>query len=210
LKLGTLVCLTGTLFIPAAAEAATISTLFASNNSGSLGGAVYFNLTVLNNPITITGFTTNTAEVAAFTWNVYLTDPGGTHVGNESSAAAWTLSATGSGTGLGVNNPTPVTLDSPFSLLANSTYGVALVLGPTAGHDYTNGNGSNQNYSNADLSLTMGSATNVSFTGPVFTPRVWNGSIDYDVQAVPEPSTASLLLLGGSLALAARRRLKRS
>ena len=34
-------------------------------------------------------------------------------------------------------------------------------------------------YSNADLSLVLGSATNVPFTAPVFSPRVWNGTIYY-------------------------------
>ena len=54
----------------------------------------------------------------------------------------------------------------------------------------------------ADVTLTLGSATNVPFTGGVFSPRVWNGTMYYDV--IPEPATLGLLLLGG-LALLRRR-----
>ena len=46
-------------------------------------------------------------------------------------------------------------------------------------HDYTNGNGTNQNFVSADgvITLDLGTATNAPFTGNVFTPRVWNGRI---------------------------------
>jgi len=93
--------------------------------------------------------------------------------------ALWTQVATGSGTGAGLNLPTHVTLSNPIPLLAGTLYGIALVADPSFGHYYTNGNGSNQNYSNADLALFLGSATNVPFTAPVFSPRVWNGTIYY-------------------------------
>lgn len=56
------------------------------------------------------------------------------------------------------------------------------------------GLGTNQNYSNADLSLALGSATNVPFTQPVFSPRVWNGTIFYTV--VPEPSPMAFRAVG--------------
>src|SRR5439155_19234464 len=81
--------------------------------------------------------------------------------------------------GAGTNNPTHVTLSNPIPLNAGTLYGIALVADPSFGHYYTNGNGSNQNYSNADLALFLGSATNVPFTAPVFSPRVWNGTIYY-------------------------------
>src|SRR5207249_3250133 len=93
--------------------------------------------------------------------------------------ALWTQVATGSGTGAGTNQPTHVTLSNSFPLTAGTLYGIALVADPAFGHFYTNGNGSNQNYSNADLALFLGSATNVPFTAPVFSPRVWNGTIYY-------------------------------
>src|SRR5436309_1472585 len=164
---------------PTCAPGGQITTLFASNNNGSNGGAVYFDLTVAANPISVTAFDINTDFTGAFSnFRVYVL-PGMTFQGHETNMALWTQVATGSGTGAGTNQPTHVTLSNSFPLTAGTLYGIALVADPAFGHFYTNGNGSNQNYSNADLALFLGSATNVPFTAPVFSPRVWNGTIYY-------------------------------
>ena len=158
----------------------SLTTLFASNNGGSPGGALYFDVAVGSNPITVTGFDTNTAEQVAFNFTVYTTL--GTSVGVETNPAAWTQVATGTGQGMGVNVPSPVALNNTFTLAGNATFGIALVMGSNAGHDYTNGSGSNQTYSNGDVTFTHGKASNAPFTGSLFNPRVWNGTLYYDVQ----------------------------
>ena len=157
----------------------SITTLFAANNGGNDGGAVYFDVTINATDISISSLETNTFETGAMTMDVYTRT--GTHVGNEGSMAGWTLVATGSGTGAGLNNPSMLTLDNPINLSAGSTNGFALVMDASHGHDYTNGTGSNESFSNADLTIDLGAATNVPFTGGVFSPRVWNGSILYEV-----------------------------
>ena len=158
----------------------TLSTLFAGGNGGNTGGAVYFDITVGPSDITITDMETNTAEAGAFTMDIYA-EPG-TYVGNQDNPGFWGApDATASGTGMGANVPSPCTLDVPLVLSANTTYAIALVLDASHGHDYTNGDGMNQSYSNSDVTIDLGSATNVPFTAPIFDPRVWNGSITYDL-----------------------------
>jgi hypothetical protein len=170
---------------PAAGQ---ITTLFASNNNGNTGGANYFDVTVAANPITVTALDINTDATVAFSnVRVYVL-PGMSFQGNETNMALWTQVATGSGTGAGLNNPTHVTLSNPFTLNAGTLYGIAVVADPAIALFYTNGNGSNQNYSNADLALALGSATNVPFTAPVFSPRVWNGTIYYNTGACGSPT----------------------
>ncbi len=193
------------LVIPSAVYAqSSITTLFNRNNGGSNGGAVYFDVTVGSNPIEIVGYDTNTADLVNFGWTVYTLE--GSSVGNETNMGLWTQVATGTGQGMGNNIPSPVELNNSFVLDANTQYGMALVIGPEAGHDYS-GTGTSPapgelHYENADLELDLGSALNVPFSGTPFRPRIWNGTIYYNV--IPEPASLSLLALGG-LALLRRR-----
>jgi hypothetical protein len=100
----------------------TITTLFASNNFGNPGGAVYFDLTVASSPISVTALDINTAETVSFSnFRVYVL-PGMTSQGNETNMALWTQVATGSGTGAGVDMPTHVTLSNPFPLNVGTLY----------------------------------------------------------------------------------------
>lgn len=183
--------------------AETITTLFASNNSGSAGGGVYYDITVGALPLEIKSLTVNSnsapgTPIAFEMW----TRTGETWDGNHNSPVGWDLRAIGSGTAAGVDIPTAITLDETFVLDANTLYGTAIGLGPAAAHAYTNGNGQNQHFENNNLALDLGGATNALFGAGRFFPRVWNGSITYN--KIPEPATLGLLVLGG-LALLRRR-----
>ena len=204
MKIITTIFVTGlmALLTVSTANAQSLTTLFASDNSGNLGGAVYFDAQIGALGLVVDGFDTNTAELVTFDFTVF-TLFGTSHVGNE-FGAGWIQVATGTGVGAGDDNPSPVTLDNTFLLDANTLYGMAVVLGPNAGHDYTNGTGGNQFFSNADLSLSLGSASNVPFTAPLFSPRVWNGTIHYST--IPEPSTIAFLGLAAAVGLIGYRR----
>ena len=98
-----------------------------------------------------------------------------TYVGNTGNSALWTLAATGIGAPTAIDGASTVTLDNTFNLAAGTTYGVAVSLsgGPGAASLYnTNGTGSNQFYSNADLSLTLGAASNTQWGSIFHAPRL--------------------------------------
>lgn len=198
----------------ASAGAGTITTLFAANNGGSNGGAVYFDLLTGPNAITITGLTTNTADVLGATAGFSVYTRLGSAQGAEGVIGLWGLVTGATVTPSGANNPSPVLLDSVIGLSANTLYGFALVMPATVGHDYTNGTcgvpytqTGNCFATNSDLTLVLGSAKNIPFSGgAAISPRVWNGSIEYEV--VPVPGSLALVLLGIS-GLGWRRHMRR-
>lgn len=156
-----------------------LTTLFAANAGGSFGGAVYFDLAVAN-PVEVLSLATNSGKRVPYGMAVWLTAEGVSAFGNETDPSAWTRVAVDDGTtvGAGLDQPTVITLQQPFQLQPGR-YGMALVLIGPADHDFTIGDGTNEQYSDANLALKPGSATNVPFTGTIFRPRVWNGSICY-------------------------------
>jgi len=188
------------------AQAGMITTTFGSNNGGAVGGAFYFDINVLNpGGITVESISLNTSTNLAPINLAVFTRPG-TAAGNETSIFGWTLTTTG--TGLGLGSDVASLVDVADFYLAPGLTGIALHA-VDFDHDYTNGNGSttfgsgsNQFYSNSDVELLFGSATNVEFTGNVFRPRVANLTIEYSAGAAvpttttPEPSSMALLGLG--------------
>jgi hypothetical protein len=175
------------------ASAQSLSTLFVSNNGGSVGGVVYFDVNITT-PVIVNSLATNTATPGPLGATVYVKS--GTYVGSEQNQGAWTLVSTGSGTGAGQDQPSLITLTTPFQL-NGGVYGVAIVGAapglPSFAHRYTNGTGANQFFSNADLSITLGAAQNAPFTGAPFTPRIWNGTINY---TLANPNTTGACCFG--------------
>jgi hypothetical protein len=190
-------------FIAANSFAGSLSTIYGTNNNGSFGGAVYFDTIIGANDLTVTGFDMNLFNTAStFTLNVYTRS--GTYAGATGSTTGWTLVGTGTGTGSAKDLPSHVDLNSTFLLGAGTTTGMALELVDNS-NAYTNGTGANQSYSNSDLSLSLGAASNAPFDGAPFSPRVWNGGIYYRASSVPEPASFAVLGLG-AIALIRRRR----
>jgi hypothetical protein len=163
------------------AQSGSITTTFVSNGGGSNGGVNFFDAQVLNPlGLTVTSLDVNcnftSPPGTAFTVEVF-TIPG-TYMGNHSNMAAWTLVSSGNAISNPPDTPTPADVSDFF--LPQGNWGIAIQF-VNAGLRYTNGNGSNQNYQNADIALALGAAQNVAFSTQIFTPRVWNGTIYYDV-----------------------------
>ncbi|MCC5787558.1 MAG: trypsin-like peptidase domain-containing protein, partial [Phycisphaerales bacterium] len=158
------------------------STLFASDNNGSDGGAVYFDVEIAGVPLHVRGLELNigSSQSAEFDVSVYITTD--TSVGKETNASAWTLVGEGWALAQGTDNPTRVILSESFTLNAYTSYGIAVVADGAA-HRYTNGDGSNEVYTSAEMTITGGGATNTPFSGSVFSPRVFNGSLIYQAES---------------------------
>ena len=178
------------LVAAAPATAQSLTTTFAGGNSGSAGWTNQFDITVLNaSGVTITAFDINCENSrsgplgSAFTIDVHVTRLGGTYVGNEINATAWTRVSTGNGISGPLGTPTNVDV-ADFSLAAG-TYGIALYYtgSPGTAMAYTNGTGANQSYSNADIRLDLGASTGGFFAGAIYSPRVWNGCVYYSTTA---------------------------
>ena len=187
--------------IASTAAAQSLTTLFAGNNLGNAGGGVYFDITTVGGAIQVLGFDVNTGALVgtAIAFEVW-THPV-TWDGFHNSSAGWTRVGVGTGTAAGMDIPSAITLNAPFTLPGGTTLGMAITLG-TVAHAYTNGAGGlAQTFSNAELSMTLGGATNVFFGAGRFFPRVWNGTIYY----IPAPSSLALLGLGGLVAFRRRR-----
>lgn len=168
-----------------------LTTTFANNNAGSVGGAVFFDLQV-NVGVTISSLDVNLGTAANTSGSIGVYTTPTSHIGNEANMAVWTLVGSGPAISMGAGQPTPVALAAPI-ILAPGNYGVAFV-GVGHSHAYTNGNGFNQTYRTNELTLTAGAAMNVAFSGGVFTPRIVNTSIRYSV--TPGYATAAPYGLG--------------
>jgi hypothetical protein len=160
---------------------------YSAGNGGANGGQLFFNINVTNAAgIDVSQLDLHSDDNVGMNFTVDIHTCPTTYVGNDLNAGAWTLRASGTGTLAGLGQPSLA--EFPDFHLAPGSYGVSLIFtSGNAGHSYTNGNGTNQNFSNADLSFTAGAAHNVPWTGTLFSIRVFNGTIRYNCTYGPPP-----------------------
>ncbi len=169
---GTRYAVLGTSAPVLAARTGQITTTFANNN-GQNGNM--FDVTTFGNPITITSLDLNLAG----TNTVDLYTKSGTYVGYDTTPSAWTLVATATVVSAGTGVPSIFTVPN-IVLPANAVTGF-YVTTTTGELNYTNGANT---YSNSDLELTLGIGKEYPF-GTSFSPRTWNGTINYTVNSGP-------------------------
>ncbi len=164
------------LWAAPAPRAQSLTTTFASNNGGGAGWMNMFDLKVTNpKGVRITALDLNLSSGAAnFHIEIYLTPL--TYVGKDANPKAWVKVSQGSGVRKARNTPSHAEVDDFF--LAPGSYGISIYYKDVS-MAYTNGNGSNQTYKNADLTLQAGLSKAGFFSGSTFKPRVWNGTIYY-------------------------------
>ena len=160
-----------TLLACGSAQSPLTTTLGGTFNAGT-SATLYFDLTVSGSGIVVTGLDlhlTGNGTVEVYTCP-------NSRLGNQLNPAAWTLVSTGATlTGSG---GTVVVGITPFSLPPGSR-GVALRTTGGTAHIFSLGNGSNQNYATAELSLAAGEVSSGAFSGSLASPWVVNARITY-------------------------------
>ncbi|MEK6614791.1 MAG: T9SS type A sorting domain-containing protein [Bacteroidota bacterium] len=151
----------------------SLETLFAGGN-GQDGNM--FDVTAITN-VQITSFEGN-IDGSGGTMEIYYRV--GTHVGNETNAAAWTLLGSALVTPVSTGVPTAIPIPVNLTINASQTYAF-YITGNTTGNmlDYTDGTAVGNIYvQNGNIQIKEGTGNAYPF-GSTFDPRIWNGIINY-------------------------------
>jgi len=162
------------------AQTGTLTTTFANNNGGAVGGIVYFDLQATGGDVTITDMDLNLNTAGALGSIDIYTFPV-TAFGNEALGVAggWVLHSNDPVTAAGGGQMSNFALSVPLTITAGSSIGMALVANGMQ-HAYTTGTSPFPLvYENCPLTLTAGTASNTPFTAGLFSPRVANTNIYY-------------------------------
>ncbi len=150
----------------------SLTTTFADNNG--VPPVIYFDI-LPSTDIYLHGLDVNTTAAIGEALYCDIYTRSGTHVGNELSSAGWSARTAGIGVSAGQGNQSQIDFNSGLYMSQGSTVGVAVVARNFL-HRYTTGGNS---YSNADVTVNLGSASTGTFSGSLFTPRTGNISLRY-------------------------------
>lgn len=151
----------------------SLSTTFAGGNGQS--GNMFDVTNNLAVPIILDSIDQHIGSTGAETVEIWYVTGGGTYVGNETNAAAWTLLGTANVTAAGVGNPTHVPVGG-LVIPPGQTYGLYVTV-QTTNIDYTTLT-ANTSYTNGQITIDVGIGNSYQFGG-TFSPRGWNGRLYY-------------------------------
>lgn len=157
--------------------AQSLTTTFASDN-GFNGNM--FDM-IAKRDLTITGFDANLA-VGQHTVEVYHRN--GTYVGNEASAAGWTLVGSVSVTSAAADQATTIPLNINVPMTTNQRVGWYITTQGTSMR-YSGGTNAGDVYvQDSNLQILEGAGCGSNFSS-CFSPRVWNGTVRYNANTQP-------------------------
>ncbi len=178
---------TGTNYVVTAPTNTTVYAQAVSSANGSLqttfaggngcGGGTMFDITPTSGAVQIDSLEVSFGAAIQYTVDLYYKT--GTYLGNETTAAAWTLWSTVIVTGAGPSLPTKVVPTVPLPIPANQLTGIYV----TQDQDYTNGTNA---YSNADITLQTGAGM-CSLFGGLNAGRMFNGNVYYSKPGCTSP-----------------------
>lgn len=175
----------------ASAQADVLTTTFAYNN-GHNGNM--FDVVTKAKALTVTGFDLN---LSFGTHTIELYRKNGSWLGAPTDSSAWSLVDTALLAGNGAGQATFFDV-ADFGMAASSMTGLYITVATGGSLNYSDGTRIGNIYTQDDNMIILEGAGNAYAFGDVFEPRVWNGSIHYQVAAseVPEPGSLALLGLG--------------
>lgn len=179
------------LLLPQLASAQSVldANTAVSNNGGSFGAALLFDLQA-STGVVITGFTTASTAAAGSTYSIRVHSRGGSAVGGPvaagvgSSPAGWSLLGTFTVTQGSGEVSLPISIPD-LRIAAGQKVGVALEFVDMTPRYFGLGDVPLETYSNSNLTLTTGDARSVPFTtsGTWFSSRALIGSVRYRLEA---------------------------
>ncbi|MDA8105925.1 MAG: IPTL-CTERM sorting domain-containing protein [Nitrospiraceae bacterium] len=172
------------------ASALSLTTTYAGGN-GQDGNM--FSITALN-AVTITGFDGN-LDPPSDNYRIYYKT--GTYQGFEANPGAWTLVGTANNvTSAGANVPTHIPITVNVAIPAGQTYSFYITTdGTGSGVRYTDGSTEGAVYvQDSNIQILEGIGVEYPFGngGNFYTPRVWNGTVYYELGAATATAVPTL------------------
>lgn len=175
----------------ASAQAEVLTTTFANDNyhNGNM-----FDVVAKGSALTVTGFDLNLGT-GYHTVEIFRKD--GSWLGAPNDRNAWSMIDNVSITGNGAGVATYLDV-ADFGIDASSTTGLYITISSGGWLNYTDGSSVGNVAAEDDYLKILEGAGKAYAFGETFTPRIWNGSIHYQLASndVPEPGSLALFGLG--------------